>query len=58
MRKHTIELDNSGLTWCTTCKTGECALTTECCGRPITKEEGRRICDGDLDFIDGVWRSK
>ncbi len=59
-REHTIKLVCGGsLGFCTTCKGGEGDLTTECCGRPLTSEESYRIYKvGDLDFIDGKWRTK
>ena len=60
MREHTIKLVGNGeLAFCTTCKGAEGSLTTECCGRPMTEEETNRVYRvGDLDFIDGEWRSK
>lgn len=58
-REHTIVLVQENLAFCTVCKGGEGSLTTECCGRIITTEEENRIYNiGDLDFIDGAWRSK
>ena len=48
-----------GLGFCTICGGMEGTLTTECCGRPITEEESNRIYKlGNLDFIDGEWRTK
>lgn len=60
MKEHTITLVSDGnLAFCTTCKGGEGSLTTECCGRPITEDEEHRIyVIGNLDFIDGKWKSK
>ncbi|KKM10368.1 hypothetical protein LCGC14_1721960 [marine sediment metagenome] len=59
-REHTIKLvSDVNLAFCTTCKGGEGSLTTECCGRPITEEEERKIYNlGTLDFIDNEWKSK
>ncbi len=60
MREHTLTYTCEGnLASCTTCKGAEGSLTTECCGRPITEEEVHRIYEvGDLDFVDGKWRTK
>lgn len=58
-RKHTIELVDGDLAFCTTCKGGEGELTTECCGRPMTEEELNRVYKiGNLDFIGGRWVKK
>lgn len=49
---------SGGLALCTVCGGGEGSLTTECCGRRITKEEEDRIYkQGNLDFRDGKWIS-
>lgn len=49
---------SGGLAFCTVCGGAEGTLTTECCGRKITKEEEDRIYkQGDLDFRDGKWIS-
>lgn len=58
MREHTIVIVKDSLAFCTTCKGGEGALTTECCGRPITPDEEEHVYEiGDLDFIDGDWKA-
>lgn len=47
---------DGGLSLCIVCNALEGALTTECCGRPITEEEERQIYnEGTLDFINGEW---
>ena len=58
--EHTIEMVCDGeLAFCTTCKSGEGDLTTECCGRPITEDESHKIYTlGTLDFIGGKWITK
>lgn len=54
--KHTIELVQGDLAFCTTCKAGEGELTTDCCGRRMTEEERKRVYElGTLDFVDGIW---
>jgi len=41
---------------CTICEGTEGSLTTECCGRKITEDEGYRIYKlGTLDFKGGKW---
>ena len=48
-----------GLGFCIVCGGAEGTLTTECCGRKITKEEEDRIYkQGNLDFRDGKWVDK
>jgi hypothetical protein len=44
-----------GLAFCIVCRGAECQITTECCGRPLTEEEGELVCRGDLDYEMGVW---
>jgi len=45
-----------GLGFCTVCNGFEGTLTTECCGRRITKEEERKIYEEhSLDFKNGEW---
>ncbi len=45
-----------GLALCTVCDGFEGTLTTECCGRKITDEEGYQIYKlGNLDFRNGQW---
>lgn len=45
-----------GLGLCTVCHGFEGTLTTDCCGRKLTKDEEHRIYDlGTLDFREGVW---
>jgi hypothetical protein len=44
-----------GLFICKVCRGAEAALTTECCGRPMTEEERELTARGDLDFDMGVW---
>lgn len=47
---------DGGLASCIICGGFEGTLTTECCGRKITKEEEHKIYDeGSLDFKDGQW---
>ena len=56
MNEHKIILVNETLAFCTVCKGGEGELTTECCGRPMTQEERKRVYEiGDLDFVNGKW---
>lgn len=58
MRNHDIVLWQGTLAFCIVCKGGEGDLTTECCGRPMTEEERKRVYEvGDLDFINGKWVS-
>lgn len=46
----------SELTYCEVCGGFEGTLTTDCCGRMLTKEEEFRIYnEGSLDFRDGEW---
>ena len=48
-----------GLGACDVCKGFEGTLTTDCCGRPITKEEEHKIYkEGTLDFINGQWMNQ
>lgn len=48
-----------GLSYCTVCKGAEGSLTQDCCGRPITEEEERKIYnEGTLDYRDGQWVQK
>ncbi|MFA5313869.1 MAG: hypothetical protein WC375_11255 [Methanomassiliicoccales archaeon] len=50
---------DGGLAVCTVCNGAEGTLTTECCGRPITKDEEHLIYkEGTLDFVAGAWRTK
>ncbi len=60
--EHTIIFvrgDHLALAFCTVCKGGEGSLTTECCGRPMTEEETRRVYNvGDLDFVNRKWTEK
>jgi hypothetical protein len=57
-REHTIKIVHESLAFCTTCNGGEGELTSECCGRPLTKDERHRVyIVGDLDFIDGEWKT-
>lgn len=49
---------SSGLDYCEVCHGAEGSLTTECCGRPLTKEEERRIfMFENLDFRNGQWQN-
>ena len=58
-REHCIELVRGELAFCTVCKGGEGELTTECCGRPMTEEERKRVYEiGDLDFVNNKWMVK
>lgn len=57
--EHAIEIVHEDLAFCTTCKGGEGELTTECCGRPMTREERHRVYKlGNLDFVNGKWVDK
>ena len=57
--KHEIVLIQENLAFCKVCKAGEGELTTECCGRPMSKEERERVYKvGDLDFINDKWVKK
>lgn len=50
---------DGGLAYCTICRGGEGSLTTDCCGRPLTADEERRIfTEGSLDFVAGGWVQK
>lgn len=47
---------DGGLACCIICKGGEGSLTTECCGRPITEDEERKVyIEKTLDFNNGKW---
>jgi hypothetical protein len=35
---------------CRVCGGGECELSTNCIGRPLTSEERDLICAGELDY--------
>jgi len=54
--KEFCQFCDGGLFACTVCGGFEGTLTTECCGRKLTKEEEDRIYNkADLDFKDGKW---
>jgi len=57
--KHKIILVRGELAFCTVCKAGEGELTTECCGRPMSEEERKRVYEiGNFDFVNGEWVEK
>lgn len=54
-----LNVVDGGLGVCKVCGGMEGDLTTECCGRKITKEESDLIYkEGVLDFKDGQWVRK
>lgn len=54
--KSICQFCTGGLGLCTVCGSGEGTLTTECCGRRITRlEEDQIYRQGHLDFRDGKW---
>ena len=49
---------DGGLALCVICGGAEGSLTTECCGRKLTKDEQKLIMNGALDFQDNRWIEK
>lgn len=46
---------DGGLAYCKTCQSGECEVTTNCPGAPMTEEQSAEVCAGRLDYWSGVW---
>lgn len=44
-----------GLANCTVCHGAECALTTECPGKPMTDDQMTLVCARRLDYVNGAW---
>ena len=43
------------LFFCTTCKSAEGELTTDCPGGPVHEDTRRAVLNGQLDFKSGKW---
>jgi hypothetical protein len=42
---------------CSVCGGAEGSLTTDCPGVKVPYEVGQRVYAGEIDYINGVWRS-
>lgn len=46
---------DGGLAYCTVCCGAEGDLPTDCPGRELTTDEGVKIYNSELDYVDGQW---
>ena len=54
-----VILDGNGevaLGLCRVCGGAECELTTDCPEELLTTKDSELICNGELDYVDGLWR--
>lgn len=51
----TCHICDGGLAFCTVCRCGECELTTCCPGYVPPPFMRRAVCEGEMDYVLGVW---